>query len=507
MKRVLLALGIALILQSGMVQAKYVNDTANVIGNEAAIERIIQDFYNEYDIIIILETVDNATDIKELAEKRFSELGLDDKGTKELNTLILYSNKTREINIAHSKRCSLESSKIMEIFKMEEVIGEINKGNYDEGFLNAVKLLIEKLKEKSKDRSCSLPVSMYFGVDEAIYDPPSPDNPYGRSLNRKLNPYDDGIVTVNDPLVCRISRAGDLKEVEFTLEWSSGNVKRMTECDKGICTYKIGRIGYRGEKVTCSVNIDGQKISKDIVIARYVFIFFPLNQKSLGDAKEEYEFFLEISEANTKPEYSVKPIYLDVPIEKEFYHDMEPLKDAAIEVCNRIYEGDISEDRFIAVTDDVLKFDAEGFAYFDSYALCISGKEKQTLAHELGHSMSNLCDEYKPYIWKTQNMMIYGGCPNQFSECYYIIPQDSPDSCKVVIESEGDLDIYCTGMPYLDENTPSPQSKVNARYYSIMGFSSLVERYSILGIPLYNKYTPLDVIYPVEATCPLRNCE
>ena len=499
MKILLLAVTFILILiaQQNLIKADFIHDDVNVIGNVAEIDNIIHDLYNKYDIIISVDTVEETDNIQELARKRFFERGLDKSGTKELNLLVLYSKNTNELTIGHADKCSLESGTIFSVLKDERVTGEIENENYNGGLLNAVRSLKDKLIEKVTNWFCDAPPKLEFTVDQAIYEPRTPDNPYGKALNRELNPYDDDIVTVYDPLICKLSNADNLKEVEFTIQISQRTITKKAKCEDEKCIVYISPlIGGRGREIKCSVTINGKELSDELVISKYILIFFPYKQDNLGNAKDEYDFFLSISEANKfekaesgaiiseRIENSIKPIYIKEGVYK-FYFWQDVAKGVGFYVFENIYRGDLNYDRYVLVSDNFAL--RGGFTSPDRSFIAISGIGKTILAHELGHSISDLCDEWKKAPWEAQNSKQMGGCPNPFPECCNI-PYGEEQSC--FLESG-----VCAGMPYEnDKITPAPQKGLFANYYSIMGGSK--------GIQILDK----NPIYPIQATCPLRNC-
>jgi hypothetical protein len=599
-KALLLAFLSSFAIQFILVDAKYVTDSANVISNEAELERAIDDFYMYSDVIMMVETVNNVSDIHEYARARFFESDLDEKGTENLNLLFVYSNASNEMTVAHGEKCSLSFSEIAGSFSAKSTV-DAKIRNIGNLLLDAINSLKEKIAKKVKNPFCQFEARMDFMVDPVIFEPPSQNKPLGRNLNRNLNPYQDGIVTVYDPLICFMSDVPEnVKKVQYKIEQGGSTMlSGDAECNKGFCEVRFFGESKRGKTISCtmsytpdgisgqndmtgtitSVSESGNKISIDIgskdgvkvgstglvyynirirdedkpfylakftvikvdensalseiiektkeikegyfikieakktsfskqlTVADSAFIFYPVNQNTLGDAKKEYEYFLKISQANSKPENSIKPIYLDIPVKVEYPQkdkkDSNSIYKSINDVINR-YRSDVSKDIFIAVTKDVedipFEFKIAGFARRNSYFIVLNGADKETLAHEAGHSMSGLCDEYKQYLWEQQNS--YTKCPNPYPECCTYIPYES-DSCLVMSIDQN----YCSGMPYLDANTPSPKSPTNANYFSIMGSKYLSEFYTFKGIVIFPRlWGNPENIYPIEATCPLRNC-
>ncbi len=513
MKAAIAVFALLLLAQISIAGASFVKDSAGVISNDIEIEKMLSDFYEKTNIIIRIETVENTDDIEKTAKDVFFREGLADNGISELNTVVLYSEKNREMTIAHADRCSLDSRDVMNIFS-DSGIGELlNQQNYTLAMMETAVSLTKALANRKSNWECPMDMrsdtGLWFGVDPEIYEPRTSENRYGRSLDSEINPYDDGIIAPNDPLVCYLENAVVGQEITFKI--SSGDsvyFSRKITCDKSLCGVKVRPPPWpRGRIITCTASDGTWTLKSELVSAKRVFIFYPLDDYGLGNAREMYRTFLELSDADKSPETSVKPIYINhvmhadlggidgnTPEDTLGKIKKELLKTARY-VAGSIYPGSFEMDKFIAMKNTIYK-NSGGFAIMKQggEGCCIIVKSDTTpfvLAHELGHAIGGLCDEYSRNVWEEQNSQARGGCSNPYPECCNIDPGE-PGNCLLEVTTDEGTRYECAGMPYEDETTPDPDLGLDGAYYSIMG---------------HWLYYSDNLIYPIEATCPLRNCD
>ena len=512
MKILLLAVTFILILiaQQNLIKADFIHDDANVIGNEAEIDNIIHDFYNKYDIIIFVDTVEETDNIQELARKKFFERGLDKSGTKELNMLVLYSKNTRELTIGHADKCSLESNAVFSVLRDEKVSSEVERENYNAGFLNVVKSLKDKLVEKVTNWFCELPPKIEFTVDSSIYEPPTKDNPYGLSLKKEWNPYDDGIVTVYDPLDCTLKIPGKTGSAVYSIKGIKSGVidNGNVQCSNNKCTIKIPpERAQRGEEIECEINYKGQIYSDKLIVAQYIYIHVPVNieiaetdltlDKVYSLAKERYEYYVKLSKVNDEPGLMGKPLFLNqLRYDERIPGDRDIV---AINIMNDIEKKmniRFSEEHDMFILLSFWVSAADGYALL--YQPIVTVAEDSTIvvtAHELGHNIGKLCHESSYTEWLDSNEywreLLGIGCQNTLPECCKTECEPGPGCCKVMVGSV----LECAGMPYDSNGNPHPEYE-NPPYpfFSIMGSTEYVAG-------SFDK-----LVYPQESKCPLGVC-
>ncbi len=145
------------------------------------------------------------------------------------------------------------------------------------------------------------------------------------------------------------------------------------------------------------------------------------------------------------------------------------LSDASIEKYNECFQ------------DQLQGAKAVGFAKFKSDLIVLSPLSSRThdFTHEMGHASiwSGLCDEYGRRFWDMQNKRY--SCLNPFPNC-----------CNK--NNDCDIPEWCEGMPY-HPNQDSPQPNYN--------------RHESIYEPNFRSVMGHGTIYPIEARCPLRNCQ
>jgi hypothetical protein len=402
-------------------------DSANLVANPGAIEKEIRELYLEHGVLLEIVTEESVGNIDDFAEGLFFEKKLDVRGVPNLNLLVVYSKRENRLRIAHSDRCSLSTEAVLETERSESVSGEIAKGNYGEAFFNLVSALKrEIIKEAEKADYCPSPPAIELNADPGIFEPPTRENPYGKSLDRELNPYDDGIVTVFDPLACTLRIPEETGSVSYRVAGSrSGSIESGTiHCKNFECVARIppGK-ARRGEEIECKMVYKDKEYSGRVTVARYVYIFVPVNQERLGNMKEQYEYFVRLSEVGDSTALEGKALYF-----RGLYGDYENIYTAAErvpkDVQNKLKAGfDPGKgDRVIIIIDDKSFYPMGSFAASaelgGSSVVMPGSRPLHVLSHELGHSVSGLCDEYTLHLWKKQNALATeNGCPNPFPDC------------------------------------------------------------------------------------------
>ncbi|MDP3918511.1 MAG: hypothetical protein Q8Q35_01220 [Nanoarchaeota archaeon] len=163
-------------------------------------------------------------------------------------------------------------------------------------------------------------------------------------------------------------------------------------------------------------------------------LFIPVNWRG---SFEDYRFYaesqtqvlletarlsnLDISSFNLQVHYVDDLELCTVP-----YMQSSNIDNRIIDCINRAgdlgFEFNPIKDKIIALTDDdmgnVLGFTSSYFPYLN----IVKYVSKGTLAHELGHSALNLCDEYDYDDWNRQNED--RSCPNPYPTCCF----DHPDN-------------------------------------------------------------------------------
>jgi hypothetical protein len=339
---------------------------------------------------------------------------------------------------------------------------------------------------------------VFFGAAGSIYEPKTSGN-NGLGLDRSLNPYDDDIVTYYDQLVCKINNAGSSATFSITSGGSEvslpSSVIESATCKHGTCTLCIppGTLP-RGNKYKCTVSSGGTSYpSQEITVASNAFVFFPLaNSGDVNEVRGNFDEFIRLSQFNKgNPVYSAKAIYLTEPVERYNFnpgHDI--VESHKSDVISR-YPANLNYDYLIGVHLNTQSgTSVGGETDWGSHTVFVGSKIETTLAHELGHAINYLCDEYGQDYWDDQNSEFSsrGGCPNPL-----------PEKCRNVFGG-----FPCRGMPYDSNYNPLTNSESalkdvippTASYYSIM---SLVQ-YSVT-IKHYGK----DMIYPIESGPPLRS--
>ena len=152
-------------------------------------------------------------------------------------------------------------------------------------------------------------------------------------------------------------------------------------------------------------------------------------------------------------------------------------------VLNRLMDFNPTKDKIIALTDadmgNRLGYTSENFPFLN----IVKYEMKIVLAHELGHSLFKLCDEYSFDAWKRQNDE--RSCPNLYPECCFDNPdnkEEKGNNCYPDIVSDEDAkESLCAG------TICSPSEEKYCR--SIMGPGiSLYTQKKYFGDSLERKY-------------------
>ena len=513
------------ILPASALAEDLVNDNAYIIENEAGVETVSDVFLERKNTVIFLETWEDSEvdgDPLVFARERYDDLELGITYNLGYNLLILFvlntgtegtwenEAKDHDLIIVYDKNTELPVSAIDRV--VDDAVELYDKYqseslfdpqiDYDswfisiihdlEGVINEYQVVSDDDDQGSYTSGGSLAGSVLeFNADESIYKPPTSSDQRVKSLNKALNPYNDGIVTYYDPLVCQLTKtSADHVEFDITEEDGGYVMSEEVDCNGGVCTLHIspGELP-RGKRYICTASLGSDYSSAELVVAQNVYIFYPLGQNGIGEARGSYKAFYEISEINSEPSYYVKPIYLNekVPMNGFSYGNQASLEAAAARAMN-IYKGDFKHDMFIAVKSNAPN---AGLTGFGSHAVLIRAKGYAfDLAHELGHNIGYLCDEYNWDLWKWEDGILKNGCPNPF-----------PESCKYYTPKNPNQVVTCRGMPYENEDAELADidlalitTKERAKYYSVMGDNGP------------NMIYPDDPYDPKKVKCPLRNC-
>lgn len=298
--------------------------------------------------------------------------------------------------------------------------------------------------------------------------------------------------------------------------------------------------GKRGEKLKCRVipkdkSLEGEEEeSEELVVAKNIYYFVPLNGDSYGTVKKQYDNdYHEISEVDKKFNSVGKPVFL-----KRLDHLLLPISNIGgfptpILILNTI-----------GLRESVIIFRLEGFFDFSNdfimvilnvdnpcgegkLAGCFTGVNniyltdyKETaLTHGYGHIIGKFRDEYSVVFWYLDTLMPPFGFnanvigqdgKNHFPHCCMracceikqnIYEWTKPSDCgpfqvnEAFCKGKGDPGscgeaFGCSGMPYKD-GKPHDDSFNN---YD-------ADAYSRMGADGAQSY-----VYPENAKCPLRHC-
>lgn len=141
-------------------------------------------------------------------------------------------------------------------------------------------------------------------------------------------------------------------------------------------------------------------------------------------------------------------------------------------------EFDSKTDRIVGIAD-VPGDDAGGCDRRRSEIIAIDiHSQKTMLAHELGHSFANYCDEYNARVWFIDNKG--SRCPNDYPECC-----KDTSSLKYACTTP-ELGLWsCRGMPYAEDKSKRTDTALPVGpYWSIMGNQKTsVSRYKDVAFP------------------------
>ncbi len=326
------------------------------------------------------------------------------------------------------------------------------------------------------------------------------------------------------------------RKVKFTkpIACPYNKEKDSFECEKRFTLNKVIK-DARGKKIACEIapydNAGGNfkwgvnKKSNEFIVAQYVFYAVPVNQDSYGLVSTQYDYFKKIAEIDDKTELASKLIYIkrvDVKLKKYKKNGEEkeyvPYSFQKLIKRKLKKEFDDKKDRIIGVTE--IGGTLCGYAPISSSYVIISHEKGgyRVLAHELGHSYADYCDEYKEELWRNQNKehLKRGvqGCPNPFPKCCL---KNTWPGCKYNFKNAywwepeeifSEIDkIWCLGMPYAKDKITRTDDKIpHGPYWSIMTCSFP----PFYGEPKFaNNLMPnshYKFIYPLKSKCPLRGC-
>lgn len=449
-----------LVAAPGVKADAWIKDGSNIITEENILSGKLQGLYDTKGVIIILETFQELENAKAAGKENFKKYGLHkmENGNPMLNLYIVYVNRSNSLKIFYGSRCGLDPQTLDDAMKSELVSGKIAEGTYDEAFLNLIDALESLVAEKLEEGlQCAIEIKksrMEFTIDPRVYEPRSKENPYGRGLERGQNPYDDGIVTEYDPLVCTLDTSDlDIKgDVTYSFQGTkSGKIASgKIMCKSGKCTASLppGK-SKRGEILTCTMKpANLPEYEASVTAAQYVYMFVPLNLPGVKNIKEQYDFYVDLSAINNKPDLAAKALYSrrceltpddfariggkdwlkTLKIEHIYglgWTDVYILR-AAKECAKKMgFVWDPEFDRVIG-SSGILGFSFAMPHEASTIDVVFMGQSKseRALAHELGHTYATdnkyLCDEYSYSVYKYENSET--PCINSFPECCLMGP-------------------------------------------------------------------------------------
>ena len=161
----------------------------------------------------------------------------------------------------------------------------------------------------------------------------------------------------------------------------------------------------RGKQLHCAIfprpsgEITEPVRSKDVVVAKYLYYFVPINQESYGNLEEWWDYYLELSEVNSRTDLAGKKIKVEaMNISEQWPENLKwnPLYDVHTVIVNsNLVGGGASRVPFPS------KYYFFGLwkTYEKNPVIMVLGSKKETLAHELGHYIGLMIDEYNINEW------------------------------------------------------------------------------------------------------------
>ncbi|MFH1431389.1 MAG: TPM domain-containing protein [Nanoarchaeota archaeon] len=131
--------------------ASSVFDKANILSNTENIQKEIDNIKKEYNALIVVYTIENSEDddLLNYMRKIAYDLRLDKDGNPELNVLIIYFKKEKEVIVATRVNGFISNKLKKPIY--QQLAKDIENGKFDEGFLMAVKNLNNAIKLSKKN--------------------------------------------------------------------------------------------------------------------------------------------------------------------------------------------------------------------------------------------------------------------------------------------------------------------------------------------------------------------
>jgi len=130
-----------------------------------------------------------------------------------------------------------------------------------------------------------------------------------KGMDWELNPYDDGVFTEYDDIVCFGVIEGAEGKVSYEItgtksgEIASGEV----ECSDNLCEVKIpSEKTQRGDEITCKMKGKNEVTSEKAYVALHNYILIKLNDPEVTNAKDQFNYYLSASALDEK---TAKAIY------------------------------------------------------------------------------------------------------------------------------------------------------------------------------------------------------
>lgn len=379
--------------------------------------------------------------------------------------------------------------------------------------------------EESQTKSESQ-VSVTLTVDPSIYKPPSQENPYGRSLNKELNPYNDDVVSTYDPLICTLSIPFESEMVFFRISRKADDQKKViksgtTTCYDSICSIDISSMETnRGEEIECEFIYNNEKFTDNVFVAEMNYFFVELNPPGVVNLNDQLDYYERLSSFEREDLKAIFRKNCVVTSDEFFPRNIERAKEICIEYINPEldaeeleecalnyaldrynYQIDLEEkigscleesgEQFNIKFDRIIghskKFVGASRAFPESGLVLLADDDITLLAHEIAHTYG-VCDEDDYSQYKKEDLTIK--CPNDYPWCAidspenpFIIGIDGKASCT----ANGGECFYAEGL--YNPETPDNYLPVNFKCPKIDGgrneCSVTYERFAELGNNCY----------------------
>ena len=363
------------------------------------------------------------------------------------------------------------------------------------------------------------------------------------------------VVTEYDTMECSAKNPvpTPLRTIEFELLGARKTVQCGNECK---AKFEIGEgkdiaALPRGQKIKCNAKLTELGLSfpsNNVVVAKYVYYFVPINQPYYGYTTEQYDYFTKLSQVNDRINLAGKAVYLkqtSIAPTTGLARELRFLSRIKNVVKNNVLNGDFDEEKDIitgiatqTITMQICTGSTACAASFLGPIVLISKMDfsEPTIAHEFGHIIGKNADEYKLSKWRAQYLR--GSYKSPLGEdstlhfpkcCLWVcckeltLPSNSssstlslrwrfPSDCDALIWGVPYMNIVsdalcnnvslptsscgtvedCKGMPYKDKEGNQP---FDESYHGERAIGSIMGSFGYL-----------DLIYPQNSKCPLRNC-